>query len=707
MAQIEAGERLANAEAVSELDSEGLYLALETWFREDKEHSEEWRDNAKKNFDFVANEMWQDATKRKMEDEGRVAISWNQTAPLINAVSGIEVNTRHEITYLPRGVEEGDIIANESLTQASQWMGDGCNAKRNESSAFTNSLMCGMGWTEERMDYEEDPDGKYIEENIDPLECYWDCASRQMNLADSRRRWRARRIALVDARAKFPDFSDDDLDCSWVTNVPNKAPKTVEERRMKLDNSSRSTRNGMVTIVQCQWWEREKYYRVAKPDSDQVSDISEGEFKTLQKRLKDLEKQTGQSAELTYTEATRKVYKQAFIGRRVLKVGPCPRKNGFTLNCITGKLHHTKRIWLGLVDALKEPQMMLNKWLSQSTHIINATAKGGVIAEADAFDDIREAQETWASPDAITIVKKEAISRGKIMAKPGVGLAGPYFQLIQMAMDALPRVTGINMELLGLRDAQQAGVLEAQRKQAAMTILATWFDSLAGFRVEVGRTRLYFIQNYLADGRLIRILGENGGYKALRLMKDRVVGEYDVIVDEAPRSPNQKEATWAIIERMMSLPVVQQMMTPEVAVTLLKYSPLPSQLVEAFEKMLAQPNPEADKARQIEERGRLVEIDKDSASAMKDRAQADKLKADTVLSLAQAANEQAQAAATSFMPTAPQQPQFGAPVEEFAVTPIGSNTRQLQGPPELPTSPEEAMALAAMMDQGGVDGTGI
>src|SRR5262249_9561120 len=160
--------------------------------------------------------------------------------------------------------------------------------------------------------------------------------------------------------------------------------------------------------------------------------------------------------------------KQAFLGAKILGIGPCPDKHRFTLQCITGKMHKNKRTWYGLVRLMRDPQINANKWLSQALHIMNTTAKGGVIVEEGAVKNIAEFQKTYASPQAATFVRTGAISKGQIMAKPGAGLAAPYVQLVQLAIQAIPGVTGINLELLGMVDRNQAGILEAQRKQAGM-----------------------------------------------------------------------------------------------------------------------------------------------------------------------------------------------------------------------------------------------
>jgi hypothetical protein len=175
------------------------------------------------------------------------------------------------------------------------------------------------------------------------------------------------------------------------------------------------------------------------------------------------------------------------------------------------------------------------------------------------------------------------VQHGRIMPKPGTGDPSVYLKLLEFAIASIRDVTGVNLELLGLRDANQPGILEAQRKQAAMTVLASIFNSLRRFRKNVGRIRLHFIQQHLSDGRLIRIKQDDGTPKSIPLLREETAGDYDVIVADAPTSPNQKEATWQIISQV--LPVFKDMLTPDVTLTLLDFSPIPSDVIEKLRKV--------------------------------------------------------------------------------------------------------------------------
>ncbi len=145
---------------------------------------------------------------------------------------------------------------------------------------------------------------------------------------------------------------------------------------------------------------------------------------------------------------------------------------------------------------------------------------------------------------------------------------------------------GINLELLGMVEREQPGILEHMRKQAGMTVLAGLFDALRRYRKDQGRLLLWFITSFITDGRLIRIGGaENAKYVPL-LRQDGVV-EYDVIVDDTPTSPNMKERTWAVLMQMMPF-LSRAPIPPQMYTELLKYSPLPETLTAKITEIAQQ-----------------------------------------------------------------------------------------------------------------------
>lgn len=703
----ETGETLPAEDAKkspSELEDEALYLQLKQWFLLDDAHSKDWREQARLDFDFVAGDQWQEKTSKQLEIEGRAPLTFNYTGPFIEAVAGLEIGTRHEVAYLPRNVEPGDILANEIVGNTSKWMGDNCNAEDEQSEAFKDTVICGMGWLEARMSYEDDdPDGKYVEEKLDVQEMRWDYAARKKNLADARRVWRVRQMSLDEARDMFPDAGDADLNAAWATGFDAVSlPKSDEERRLKLENSHPQDPSSRVHIVQVQWIERECYYRVAFAEG--IEEVSEDQFK----EYKALAKQAG--VKLSGVKQYRKVRKQAFLGAKILGKGPCPDPERFTLQCITGKLHKTKGTWYGLVRMMRDPQMNANKWLSQALHIMNATAKGGILAERGVFKNLADAQKTYANPQAITVVEDGAIQKGRIMQKPGAGLAAPYVQLVQLAIQAIPGVTGINLELLGMVDRTQPGVLEAQRKQAGMTILATLFDALRLYRYTNGRTRLHFIQNYMPDGKIVRVNGPDGA-KAMRFIRDQHLGDFDVVVSDAPTSPNQKEQTWVMLMQMANTPATARLLeSPEVTAEALNYCPLPSKIVQLLQKGLQEPKPEAEQQRMVALQDAISKIAKTRADADKSTADAGLSRARTVLTLADAGVKQQQAreaqamndlrdavrrGGVSGMP--PRMPEFPM-IEGMAVA--DDATSGLPLPPQLPTvgSASRSRRVMPMMD---------
>jgi hypothetical protein len=250
---------------------------------------------------------------------------------------------------------------------------------------------------------------------------------------------------------------------------------------------------------------------------------------------------------------------------------------------------------------MKDPQRWANKWLSQTLHIMNTTAKGGIVAERGVFDNDADAEESWAKQDAITWLKKGALQEGRWKEKPRADFPVGFYQLTEMAITSIRDVSGVNVETLGMREATQAASLEMQRKQSSMVILQPLFDSLRRYRKNQGRMLLFLIQNYLSDGRLIKIVGEEGA-KYVPLVQNEGVATYDVIVDESPTSPDQKQAVWDMLQQI--LPAIAKIVPPQVYMALLKYSPLPTSAQDDIKKAISdasqdqedKPDPEVVKA---------------------------------------------------------------------------------------------------------------
>lgn len=635
-------DKNADLKEVSELDEEAIFDKLQEWYEADDEHSVEWRKDAYEAYDFYAGRQWSDTDKDKLTDEKRPVITFNRTLTIVKAVAGIEISGRHDTVFLPREPDTEEARANEVLTAGSNWMADECDAEDEQSEAFQDTLITGMGWTEATVNFDEEADGKYVEAKIDPLEMRWDRSARAKNLADAKRMFRAREMPLKDAQDMFPDCDPDDLNAGWATkNEAGTKAKTREQKRKREESAKYYDPNSRVTIVHAQWIEHEPYHKVAHPKVavDLMGRPTISGFEELEMSSAEFAeyKAAAEAQGLPFESAKlkRKVYKQAFLGAKVLSgIQDGPVGNiGFSWTCITGERDSNKGTWFGMVALMKDPQMWANKWMSQTLHILNTTAKGGIIAEKGAFSDIREAQRTYAKADTITEVADGSIQKGRIMQKPGGAIGTPYLGMMEFAISSIRDSVGVNLELLGMRDANQAGILEHQRKQAGLTILATLFDSLRRFRKRIGRVRLYYLQEYFADGRMVRVAGPDG-MKFVRLSKERMMGKYDVEIDDAPTSPNQREQNWLIIQQV--LPAIRDILDPELVALMLDFSPVPAQFVEALKKKLAEPKPAQQAREQLEMRGLQAEVGAVEAKAAQDKAAAMKSRAGAILDLANA-----------------------------------------------------------------------
>jgi hypothetical protein len=662
------GLKLKSRNAESDSD---LFERLKIMATKAINHWRPWWEEYDSLADMYAGRQWSEEDRRALERQMRPAITFNRVGPVIDSLQGLEINNREMVKAYPRKM--GNAKESELWSGALMWARDKQGAEAEESDAFFDLALAGMFWTDTYIKPADKAPGSYDPgmDRVDPTEMAMDPETKKRNGRDSRYRCRIRSIPVETAKNMFPDAEDHELHAAWATyagdtnggDPVSRLPETYLFNDPRFSQGRRTN----VTVVEIQWYQMEPYYRVQDPFTGEEVHMDRKTFDEAVRRMKLVRP----DFKLISAKYQRKVFQRAFLGTRILARPPLPCPYDFSYQCATGKRDKTRGLWFGLARAMQDPQMWANKWLSQVMHILNSNAKGGILAEKGVFEDWKKVQANWTNPKYVAWLaagrKAEEVGYREQAQFP-VGV----FELMKFAMQSVPDANGFSSELLGMADRDQPSSLEYQRRQAGMTVLASFFHSLRMYRKAQGECLLYILQKYMSDGRLIRITIDQGDeqYIPLMLQGDDGLIEYDLIVDEAPSSPNQKEAVWSIL--VQALPVLGQSLTPQMLTELLAYSPLPASIIAKMKAAQEQQGQDPAQAAQAKATTDLM------------GAQTEELKASALNKAAGAAAQQAKAAKDSSDAKATELETAAAQVAMLQAA-VGGGQPQLPAPGATPS----------------------
>ena len=181
-------------------DKQDLVTDIRKKWKESRDGLAEWRKEAREDYAFRSGDQWTDEDKARLQEENRPCVTFNRVGAIIDSVTGIEINSRQEVRYYPR--EASDRGLNELLNQAAKWAKDNCNAEEEESEAFADAVICGIGVTETLMDYEENADGQIVEVRKDPLHMTWTPSAKKKCLEDANYVFNAEWMDKDEAKAR-------------------------------------------------------------------------------------------------------------------------------------------------------------------------------------------------------------------------------------------------------------------------------------------------------------------------------------------------------------------------------------------------------------------------------------------------------------------------------------------------------------------------
>lgn len=614
-----------------------LFIKLKQWFEEGRDRTQKWRQEAEQSFDLTAGWQWDADDMQVLADDNRPTVTFNRIGRNIDLISGMEVQGREEVAFLPR--EQGDVGKSEVLSAAVQYINDETDAADEKSDAFRDLCICGMGWTNTVMDYRDFEEGMPVESRINPLSMYWDPHADKRNMKDTR--WRARAIIIptIEAMRLFPGTNSGMLNAPWaqIADDPSQ-PSEPDRQSYNYEDSPTIGRPPLLdrsTIIEIQWWEVEEQVLVQDLFSGERVEMKKGRAQDLMNSF--VGRYQGLPVE-------RKVYYRAFLGGVLLGKQKLEKIKDFTYQCMTGK-RDRRAGWYGMVRLMADPQRWANKWLSQSMHIMNTGAKNTVMYEEGSFIDGARAERDLAKPGALVETATGALSENRIQPVPSGQFPQELHSLLPFALQSIQDCVGVTSEQLGATaegsgNAQRAAMLEQERRKAGITLMANLFDAKKLFVKRQGRVMLRYILEFMNDGRLIRIQQEGNKEYAQLLIEDPKSVRYDIVVDDAPDSPNQKDKTWATMIPL--LPLMERLQPPpDLWVKVLRYSPLPASLVNDMAETIEQAQ-QQDQGQEVDPQAELdaaklpAEIEKLKAETARLMADMERLQSQTMLNMAKA-----------------------------------------------------------------------
>jgi hypothetical protein len=565
----------------SKLEDQAYALRVRRWYHEAYNHEKDARDEEDEDQRFFAGHQWKEEHINARLSEGRPAITVNYCLPIVNAVVGEERLNRQQITIYGR--DPTDDYGGNAMTELIRWVMYGSNGDYAVSKMFRSTATTGRGWVEVRINWLDDPEGLIEVKEVPRKEMYTDPVSREEDLSDARFLVREKWLTEDEIEAMWPDKIEDvkRLRARWGTEAGNTIiePAPGSDKYGKSNHKIYNDKEGTWQCLEAWHWEVLPGQIVLNDQTGQLEELTNDEFQVVNdERNQEIAQAQAMNAVATEmvpgmamsgvvpvpppikaTPRPIKRYFQGFIiGDVVLQRGPSPHKflKRFPYVPCFGMRDEDKERWFGLIRAIKDPQRQHNVEQSAILQWTQQMPKGGWMAPKGAFVDRQRWEQRSAQPG---FIGEYNANRGKPEPIRPPTLPRHVLELAPTRLQNMRDISGVNVDLMGNTQKDSPGVVMELRRKQALTVLQTLFDNLRLARRILGQVLIAFIQQYIADGRQVRVVGAPK-QQYIIAAKDLQFARFDAVVEDSPDSPTDKMATMYILQT--TLPILAKMGIP-------------------------------------------------------------------------------------------------------------------------------------------------
>jgi len=528
----------------------------------------------------------------------RATVNFNKVQENVDSVVGFMAQNRTQAKYIAHlPASEGQEVYSKNMNALYSFHRENANADQIETDQDADMMICGYGAIETDLSYivgnaTTDPNGEIIKVRIAPDRVGWDSSARKKNILDSGWVYYFDDYDLKDALNLFQNSKEGDFQTVESADTGNETGYVYNPwgglyDKIRASDSVEwsSEENATVRVYNHQWMEYETFYKAKNPIYEAQTPEDAMFYKMRLDVIASQIKRNGpenaqsddmftldpSSEELTFNDKTkaalvrdfgdlinpvpfkRKVfYTAVYSGSHIFSTFRSISQQGFSVKFKTGVFNETDKIWIGMVNSMMEPARYYNKALTELMFTIAANSKGGVMLEEDAVEDVADFEGKWAKTDAVIIVNSGAISGGKIQEKARGAVPTGLENIITLSAQAIS-AAGVDPSFLGnLNNEDQSGILFKRRIRQVISKMARYFDSIQLYQKEDARHCADLIRVWVENnnGQYLRITGEAGADQFMQISEDIMAAEYDVSIQEAPQTPEDKQETGIMLKTM-------------------------------------------------------------------------------------------------------------------------------------------------------------
>jgi len=481
-----------------------------------------WREQAKDDFRMYNGHQWGEDEERLLRDSNRPCLTINELKPMVDVAVGWFIQNQYGLKALAK--ESGDETKSKTFTyllrdvltrSSSAWVFSRCD---------TDTCICGRSYRMPSISYDYDAYGTVGVDYVPPLSVLYDPMSIKPDLSDAQY---VLRVDTMPFEHMLHIYGEAARECKDM----NAEERVITDLVVKdLDEIKR---HNHYMIIECWYKEYPKRWCLVNPQTGMKYPMeSEDAARAAQQQgLID-----GFAMPIIHTSIPQ-VKMRTICGHVELASGDSPfSETDYPIvpqfASIAGNEH------MGLVTQGKDAQREYNKRRSLQLHIALVTGVRGWLAEQGVIKNKSEWLDFGTTPGVVL-----EYAQGRQPPIPIQPPVPPQEQIIaaQMAREDMRGTTSINADLLGTGgDPETSGRAIYLRQQQSYQGLAHLVQAKKQSLAHLGNVLVRTMQRHYPQGKVIRILGEDGKYSTIEFVTDPSLTMYDIVVGEAPEGPTQR-----------------------------------------------------------------------------------------------------------------------------------------------------------------------